>query len=240
MFSKQSVATQAAQRSSTFRSMRSIISFLLFSMIFQSSLRVSAQTMITGAQIRNPLTPVAVLPAACSPYSVYFLTTTAVLYICTAANTLTPYYPGQSGSANLAATIPPLTGTAGYLYTNGTNISWGNLIAGGSGALDCSTTPGQCDIVSSMVPRLTSANSWLGANDFSGAAWTKPFASASSAPATPQEGQAYYDTSVHAPSYYNGSSFTSFGGGGGTTILNSSGTLSNAKVFIFTVSVSGY
>jgi len=47
--------------------------------------------------------------------------------------------------------LPAQTGIAGYLTTNGTTPSWGNITTGASGALDCSTTPGTCDITS-IVP----------------------------------------------------------------------------------------
>ena len=125
---------------------------------------------ITGAQIRNPLTPVSALPSSCQPYSVYFLTTTNTPYICTAANTFTPLSTvAQSGSG-----LPSSTGTAGYLMTNGTAVSWTNLLTGGSGGLDCSSVPGQCDLVPAVVPFKASANTWTGLNDFSGALFRLP------------------------------------------------------------------
>jgi hypothetical protein len=240
MFREPRAAMQAAATFSASRNMRSLISvLLLFACVLFQGLTppMSAQTMLTGTQIRNPLTPVSVLPSTCTPYSIFFLTTTQTPYICSTINTLTPLLAGQTGDP----TLPSMTGIPGYLYTDGTHMSWGDMVSGGSGALDCSTMPGQCDIVTSIVPRLTSANTWTGVNDFSGAAWTKPFMSASSAPASPQEGQTYYDTTTHSPFYYNGSAFTSFGGGGGgTAVVNSSGTLSNAKVFVFSATIAGY
>ena len=121
--------------------------FGLLSLIFLRCPQGSAQTSITGAQIRNLLPPVAALPSTCTPYSVYFLTTTNTPYICTATNAFTPLATGTGGASGL----PSQAGAAGYLYTNGTTVSWGNLITGGSGALDCVSTPGQYD-VTDIVP----------------------------------------------------------------------------------------
>jgi hypothetical protein len=73
---------------------------------------------------------------------------------------------GSGGSGNL----PVQNGNAGYLITNGSVSSWGNITTGGSGALDCSSTPGVCDIVTAVVPFKGSANTWAGFNDFSAAA----------------------------------------------------------------------
>jgi len=121
---------------------------------------LSAQTMISGTQVRNPLTPVAALPSTCKPYSVFYLTTTNTAYICAATNSFTPLATGTGGSE-----LPGQTGTPGYLFTNGTTVSWGNILTGGSGALDCVSTPGRCD-VTSIVPLKGAANTWTGANDF--------------------------------------------------------------------------
>ena len=63
--------------------------------------------------------------------------------------------------------MPAQTGTAGYLITNGTSVSWGNLTTGSSGALDCATVPGVCDIVPAVVPLKTAANVFTGINKFS-------------------------------------------------------------------------
>ena len=72
---------------------------------------------------------------------------------------------GSGGSGNL----PSQNGTAGILMTNGSVASWGNVVTGGSGALDCSSTPGVCDLVTAVVPFKASLNTWVGYNDFSGA-----------------------------------------------------------------------
>ena len=64
--------------------------------------------------------------------------------------------------------LPVQTGTAGYLVSNGTTASWGNISTGGSGALDCATIPGTCDIVTAVVPIKQSANLFSGQNTLVG------------------------------------------------------------------------
>lgn len=83
-------------------------------LLFLQLPHISAQTYINGSQIRNPLTPVAALPTACTPYSTYFLTTTNSAYICTATNTLTPLSavaggPGPSSTSQLTDFAPSLS-----------------------------------------------------------------------------------------------------------------------------------
>ena len=78
-----------------------------------SVLRVPhASAQITGAQIHNPITPVAALPSTCKPYSTYYLTTNNTPYICTALNTFTPL-AATTGGGGLADT--GCTGTAGAI-----------------------------------------------------------------------------------------------------------------------------
>lgn len=62
--------------------------------------------------------------------------------------------------------MPAQTGTAGVLLTNGTSSIWGNIPTGGSGALDCATVPGVCDLVTAVVPMKASANVFTGLNKF--------------------------------------------------------------------------
>lgn len=190
------------------------------------ALPVSAQTMITGAQIRNPLTPVSALPSSCQPYSLVFLTTTNTSYICTAANTFTPLSGAPQSS------LPSSAGIAGYLMTNGTTVSWGNLLTGGSGGLDCSSVPGQCDLVPAVVPFKASANAWTGLNDFSGALVRLPEATVSGLP-TPSsnagrefvvtDGASICDTTVGGGTYSvlvrsTGSSYVAPNCGGGSSL----------------------
>jgi hypothetical protein len=66
-----------------------------------------------------------------------------------------------------AQAVPQQTGTPGYLFSNGTTLTWGNISTGASGALDCVSQPGVCDIVTAVVPLKGLANLWTGANDFS-------------------------------------------------------------------------
>jgi hypothetical protein len=74
---------------------------------------MSAQTMITGAQIRNPITPVQALPTTCVPYGTVFLTTTKTAYICTAPNTFVPLSTGTGdgggGGGSTAISTSQLT-----------------------------------------------------------------------------------------------------------------------------------
>ena len=65
-------------------------------------------------------------------------------------------------------TLPSQTGSQAVLVSNGTTASWGNLPVGGSGALDCSTIPGTCDIVTSLVPLKANYNLWTGLNSWTG------------------------------------------------------------------------
>ncbi len=67
--------------------------------------------------------------------------------------------------------LPASTGSAGYLMTNGTSPSWGDLVTGPSGALCAGTgcpggTAGIVDIVTAVVPRLAAANTFTGVNKF--------------------------------------------------------------------------
>lgn len=72
-----------------------------------------------------------------------------------------------------AGGLPSQTGFAGgALVTDGTSDSWGTaIVAGPSGALDCDPADfsgqlGICDIVTSVLPRKASANTWTGLNNF--------------------------------------------------------------------------
>jgi hypothetical protein len=88
-----------------------------------------------------------------------------------------------TAAAAAAGNLPAQTGAAGYLVTNGVTAGWGNITTGGSGALDCASVPGTCDIVTAVVPLKASANTWTGANDFSSAQFLR-LATASGVPAS--------------------------------------------------------
>jgi hypothetical protein len=81
------------------------------------------------------------------------------------------YAPNQWATIGGSSTgnLPAQSGSAGYLLSNGSTMSWGNIATGGTGALDCSTIPGVCDEVTAIAPLKTAPNVWTGANDFSGA-----------------------------------------------------------------------
>ena len=72
-----------------------------------------------------------------------------------------------------AQAIPQQTGNPGYLVSNGSTVSWGNITTGPSGALDCVSLAGVCDIVTALVPLKVTANIWSGANDFGNAAFLR-------------------------------------------------------------------
>ena len=78
-----------------------------------------------------------------------------------------------AAAVKASGNLPTQTGVAGYLTTNGLTASWGNITTGGSGALDCATIPAVCDIATAIVPLKPAANSWTGANDFSGATFLR-------------------------------------------------------------------
>ncbi len=72
-----------------------------------------------------------------------------------------------------AQAIPQQTGKPGYLVSDGNSFSWGNITTGPSGALDCVSLAGVCDIVTALVPLKVTANTWSGANDFGNAAFLR-------------------------------------------------------------------
>ncbi len=88
-----------------------------------------------------------------------------------------------AAAVTASGNLPSQTGSAGYLTTNGSVAEWGNIATGASGALDCATVPGVCDIVTAIVPLKPAANAWTGANDFSGAAFLR-LATGAGAPTT--------------------------------------------------------
>jgi hypothetical protein len=130
-------------------------------------LRSQSKTVdFAAAPSTRPMQTGTVLPSLCAPGQMFFNSAAPAgqnLYGCTATNVWTL----QAGGSGSGSGLPTQTGTAGYLITNGFSPSWGNITTGGSGALDCSTVPGQCDIVTALVPMKASSNTFSGANDFS-------------------------------------------------------------------------
>jgi hypothetical protein len=102
------------------------------------------------------------LPSTCRTGEVFFNTANNNgLNINICLNDAWVAFTGTLGS------LPVQSGSAGlYLRTNGTNLVWSNIITGASGAIDCATLPGVCDISTALVPFKAVANSWTGANDF--------------------------------------------------------------------------
>lgn len=147
----------------------SLILFLLHSLHGQTVLDLRTQSKnVDFSQFPStrPVKTGVVLPAACSIGALYFKIDNPPgqnLYGCSAPNTWT-LEAGSPGSEG--GTLLPNQSGPGYLMTNGSQSFWGNIPTGGSGALDCVSVPGQCDIVTSLVPLKPAANTWTGLNDF--------------------------------------------------------------------------
>lgn len=101
------------------------------------------------------------LPSTCGIGELFFSTSAVP-----GQNLNACYAPNQwTLVGGMAAALPTQTGGPAILVSNGSAASWGNLPTGGSGALDC--TPGVCDVVTSLVPLKSNANTWNGVNKFS-------------------------------------------------------------------------
>ncbi len=117
---------------------------------------------------------------------------------------------GPCGSGGL---LPAQTGTAAVLLSNGTTATWGNLPTGGSGALDCVSVPGQCDIVPALVPLKANVNVWTGSDDFSASPFLVVPSSAGASPTA--NGRIAFDTTANQ---FKG------GSNGATVLLSGGGT----------------
>jgi hypothetical protein len=160
-------------------------------------LRTQSKTVDFAAALSTrPMQTGTVLPSLCSQGQMFFNSGAPAgqnLYGCTATNVWTLESGGGSGGGG---GLPAQTGSAGYLTTNGSSPSWGNITTGGSGALDCSTIPGQCDIVTALVPLKATANAFTGANDFSASPFLAiPTGTPSSSSAACTKGSVQYDAS---------------------------------------------
>jgi len=159
-------------------------------------LRTQAKTVdFAAAPSTRPLKTGTVLPALCSAGDMFFNSAAPPgqnVYGCTGTNIWTL----ESGGSGDGSGLPTQTGTAGYLTTNGSAASWGNITTGGSGALDCSTVPGQCDIVTALVPLKATANVFSGANDFSASPFVAiPTGTPATSSAACTRGSIQYDSS---------------------------------------------
>jgi hypothetical protein len=140
-----------------------------WSLMGQTSVDLKTQSKnvdFSAAPSTRPMQTGTVLPSLCSTGQMFFNSAAPAgqnLYGCTATNVWTL----QSGGSGGGSGLPAQTGAAGYLTTNGSSPSWGNITTGGSGALDCTSLAGQCDIVTALVPLKATANAFTGANDFS-------------------------------------------------------------------------
>lgn len=135
----------------------------------QTAIDLRTQTKsvdFAAAPSTRPMQTGTALPALCSVGQMFFNSASPAgqnLYGCVATNTWSLQAGGGSGGGS---GLPAQTGSAGYLTTNGTTPGWGNITTGPSGALDCSTVPGTCDVVTALVPLKATANAFSGANDF--------------------------------------------------------------------------
>jgi hypothetical protein len=150
-----------------------IFSILISTVCFgQTALDLSKQSKnvnFSNAQSTTPWKMGSVLPVTCNTGEVFFNTSAnngLNINLCLSNSWVA--FTGALGS------IPVQTGSAGfYLRTNGSTLSWSNIVTGSSGAIDCATLPGVCDISTALVPMKSVANTWTGANDFSGATFLK-------------------------------------------------------------------
>ncbi len=145
-----------------------------FGLLGQTAVDLRTQSKsvdFAAAPFTRPVQTGTALPAVCSVGQMFFNSAAPAgqnVYGCTATNIWTLQSGGGSGGGS-GSGLPSQTGIPGYLTTNGTAAGWGNITTGGTGALDCSTVPGTCDIVTALVPLKAAANVFTGANDFTGA-----------------------------------------------------------------------
>ncbi len=177
----------------------------------QVDLRTQSRNVdFSKAATTKPAKTGTVLPAACSAGEIFFNLSApsgAALYNCQATNVWSVAGGGAgSGSSGSipTVTVGSLPGTCNigdvrfatdaavngggyYLYFCKAANTWTQFgyEAGASGALaaNCSSVPCTID-TTNAVPLKVSANTWLGANDFSGASQTEPFRLVTADPAT--------------------------------------------------------
>ena len=112
------------------------------------------------------------------------------------------YLKNDGTCSTPSGTLPSYTGNAGYLTTNGSSASWGDITTGPTGALCAGTgcsggTPGIVDVVTSVVPTKTTAFAPTGQWDLSGtAAGSKALRELTSDPGTCVVGETYLNTSA--------------------------------------------
>ncbi len=151
---------------------RVVLFFFLYWVVFgQTRVSVTRQTQeadFTAFPATKPLKMGTILPATCGLGEMFFNSSAAPgqnVSACAPANQWTTI-GASSSSTSSASGLPPQTGAPAVLISNGAVASWGSLPTGASGAIDCTSSPGVCDLVSSIVPFKTSANTWTGVNKF--------------------------------------------------------------------------
>ena len=226
---------------------------------------VTCQTDAGGAAIMHFLVESTTIAARChdagatAPTSGWVIgqaQTTAAA----SANTNVLLAEGYNAAAGGGGGGLPPQSQQSILTSNGSTASFGNLPTGPIGALDCATVPGQCDIVSAVVPTKTGANTLSGNLTLTGSAlavsstatFTSPRVDMSgTAHATPQPvglyaarpgtctiGERYFATDQSPTGYACTASntWTQDGGGGGGS---GAPTFTNANSHIWTFMDSG-
>ena len=179
----------------------------------------------SNATLTKPARVGGALPPACSTGEVFFNTSAVAgfnLYICAVTNLWQALGAGGGGGAAISimtstvSTLPStcsvgdvrfaidatLAGGGFYTYWCTAANTWTlfGYVGGGSGALssNCSSLPCTIDITTA-VPLKAGANTWTGANDFSGAAKTAPFQSAATDPANcdPVSREFFFNTTTN-------------------------------------------
>lgn len=150
---------------------RGVLFFLLYCAMFgQTRVSLSRQGQqidFTGFPATKPFKMGTAIPSTCGLGEVFFNSAAQPgqnVSVCAPQNQWNVI--GASSSGATSSGLPAQTGSPGVLLTNGNVASWGSLPTGGTGALDCVTSPGVCDLVTSVVPFKTSANTMTGVNKF--------------------------------------------------------------------------
>jgi hypothetical protein len=179
----------------------------------------------SNANLTKPVRVGNVLPAVCGIGEAFFNTSAPAgsnLYICPATNVWQALGAGGSSGSGGAATsitnatvgtLPSTCNTGDVRFATDATVSGGGFytyfctgantwtqfgyVAGGSGALaaNCSSLPCSID-TTAAVPLKSSANTWTGANNFSGSAFVSiPTGTPASSSAACTAGSIQYDAS---------------------------------------------
>ena len=131
-----------------------------------------------------------------------------------------------NAASTSSGSLPSYTGTPGYLTTNGTAASWGDIQVGPSGVLCSGTgcsggTPGVIDIVTNQVARPAYSTDWTGLQRFNNYGIDVQQLSAPVIPATGYD-ELYTDAGDNLHVVNSSGVDTSLGGGRSTVLRSSS------------------